>query len=407
LCLLVAFVGSSVSMDPCSNITASCGKCVDSTTDGTRHADSCLWCSKLNSCHSPNQKPMSGCDEDECVKSPDGGENANCSKVAGMDKGACPGYVPPPPPGPTPPGIWNPNCTCKDYCDYKCSNNETSQKDLHLYRVTPYITIGVKNLNTADPSSDVAFVLERKQLAMECATDPTQERCFLAHQNIYARYTVAFDGKWGPYQFCNPTTGSDGQPNVSAFSCCASFNHDNPGICIGPPTVESYSPYEKACSCARGNVSVGRVDHGLMSKHWTNGSDYETVLGGNWYSTPAPGECKGDEMPGSGKPGECTWKVSKSEYKNTTCVDAALDGNIEKRNPKCFNACPGPKGSIVWNSCYYECYTDTLNGVNGTKPMTKNEITEPWLKAMTSTNKTEGGCPYCIGEPPFQLGSCP
>lgn len=405
--VLLAVAAVASASDVCTRVKNGCGECVD-TESGGPHGDSCLWCDVLNECRMWNEKPATGCGPDECVRSPDGGGSSNCTKTAGIGGTTCQGFVPPPPPGPPAPGIWNPDCTCGSYCDYKCSNNESKSHRLTTYRVTPFNAPGILNMNTADPAGDIAFALERKDIRVECERNPSGERCFLAHQNIYGRFEIDWDGKWGPYQFCNPSTGSDGQPNVSKFDCCASFNHDNPGECVDMPNIGAFDPYDAACACHRGNVSVGRVDHALMSHHWSNGSGYTQTLGGYWYSTPGDGECTGDEKPGTGKRGECTWKVATALYKNTSCVDGALDAAVEAHHPTCFKACPA-KTDPAYDACYLDCFFESLNG-NSTlklKAMTKEAIVKPWVKAMASTNVTVGGCLPCVGTPPFALGSCP
>ena len=122
----------------------------------------------------------------------------------------CPGFVPPPPPPPVSPKIWDSAaCSCKDYCNYKCSNAvehaNTGLQNVTLYRLTPYQAPGIDSMNTADPGGDVDFVLSRKDIAVECQQHPGGERCFLAHANLYGKFTVEVDGKWGPYQVrCAP-----------------------------------------------------------------------------------------------------------------------------------------------------------------------------------------------------------
>ena len=77
-----------------------------------------------------------------------------------------------------------------------------SRQNISLIRLTPYTATGIDSMNTGDPGGDVAFVLERKGIEVMCEKDPTEERCFLAHANLYGHFTVEVDGQWGPYQFC-------------------------------------------------------------------------------------------------------------------------------------------------------------------------------------------------------------
>lgn len=218
------------------------------------------------------------------------------------------------------------------------------------------------------------------------------------------------DGQWGPYSFCNPTTGTDGRPNVSAFACCSSFDDDAPGVCNAPTDPSSFSPYRTACSCPRGNVSVGKVNHAAMSSHFHNGTSFVSVLQGNWFSTAAEGQCLGDARPGTGHPGECTWKLTVAVYKNTTCVDGRLDAEVERRGATCFGTCPS-KADPGYSQCWYNCYMMTVNGDPTAVPpvpgMTRAELTSPWVAALATTDASKGGCPVCRGSPPFRPGDCP
>jgi len=332
----------------------------------------------------------------------------------------CDGFVPPPPPPPYSKKIWNSTaCSCADYCDFKCSNAvehyNTERQNVTLYRLTPYNAPGIDSMNTGDPGGDVDFVLSRKEIAVECEQNPGGERCFLAHANIYLRVEVEVDGKWGPYQFCNPEGGN--HPNVSRFDCCSSFDHDDAGTCLPPGKARdesSFSPYPNTCDCARGNVSVGQVDHGEMEKWagWASHNTWSTTLGGVWYSTPRNGKCGKGQRPGTGKKGECTWRTVASSYKNTSCVDAHLDDAIEAHGKTCFDTCPPKTDKGAYYACYIACYFDAVGG-NPTSPggplkaMSKQQLTDPWVTAIGEEDPLKGGCPLCNGEPPYHLGSCP
>ena len=92
---------------------------------------------------------------------------------------------------------------CTDFCSSKCSfYNQTvdgtpAPHNLTLYRVTPRNVTGIENKNTGDPAGDIGFYLSRKSLVVECREDPTNERCFLAGDNIFAQFVVEFDGQFG------------------------------------------------------------------------------------------------------------------------------------------------------------------------------------------------------------------
>ena len=99
---------------------------------------------------------------------------------------------------------------CEDFCTSKCSffnatAGETGQPtNVTLYRITPKNVTGIQNKNTGDAPGDVSFFLGRKNLTQRCAQSPASFGCFLDGNNIYGKFTVEVDGRYGPYFECNP-----------------------------------------------------------------------------------------------------------------------------------------------------------------------------------------------------------
>ena len=99
---------------------------------------------------------------------------------------------------------------CEDFCTSKCSffnatAGETGQPaNITLYRITPKNVTGIQNKNTGDAPGDVSFFLGRKKLTQRCAQSPASFGCFLDGNNIYGKFTVEVDGRYGPYFECNP-----------------------------------------------------------------------------------------------------------------------------------------------------------------------------------------------------------
>ena len=99
---------------------------------------------------------------------------------------------------------------CEDFCTSKCSffnatAGETGQPtNITLYRITPKNVTGIQNKNTGDAPGDVSFFLGRKNLTQRCAQSPASFGCFLDGNNIYGKFTVEVDGRYGPYFECNP-----------------------------------------------------------------------------------------------------------------------------------------------------------------------------------------------------------
>ena len=69
-----------------------------------------------------------------------------------------------------------------------------------VYRVTPRNVTDIANKNTGDPTGDIGFYLSRKSLVVECRDDITNQRCFLARDNIFAQSVVEVDGNFGGYR---------------------------------------------------------------------------------------------------------------------------------------------------------------------------------------------------------------
>ena len=99
---------------------------------------------------------------------------------------------------------------CDSFCNYQCSFFNTSlgetgaPSNITLYRLTPKNVTGIQNKDTGDAPGDISFLLSRKNLTQECALDPKGWGCFLDGDNLYGKFTVEFDGNYGPYFECNP-----------------------------------------------------------------------------------------------------------------------------------------------------------------------------------------------------------
>jgi hypothetical protein len=109
--------------------------------------------------------------------------------------------------------------------------------------------------------------------------------------------------------------------------------------------------------------------------------EVEKILGGNWYSFPAEGECKGNARPGDGS--GCTWmpKLLKKKI-NATCLGQMVDHAVERAGEACFAACPDPTN--LTTSCADDCYISALvgNAEKGMKGMSVAEMLAPWTTAF-------------------------
>lgn len=147
---------------------------------------------------------------------------------------------------------------CSGECDFNSANDTGTAQQISLYRVTPRNVTDIANKNTGDPPGDIGFYLSRMQLVQQCARDPNSRGCFLAGDNVFAEFTVEVDGRFGPYQMCNPVMFPDagGATDTRDFECSAD--------CLTPPDC---SPHHHngsgwhggiSCFCDRANKTVGR-----------------------------------------------------------------------------------------------------------------------------------------------------
>jgi len=283
---------------------------------------------------------------------------------------------------------------CPDFCAGKCAFSPTPPAEMTLIRMTPRGVHGIANKDTGDDAGDLFFTLISAIKASQCtgADPPPWAGCFLNGDDIFIKSRVAVDGRWGIYQECNPASLPlpPEQENPGSFACCGSLNCT--GGATGPippaPPPHNSSTY---CFCDRTNHTVGRTSvtdqFREMSKFgpkWLIGT--AELVGGNWYSTPAEGECKGDAVPGQGG---CTWKVQEIlTVINQTCVTSNVYGAVEQHCPAAFEACPSPHYNRS-SPCYSEMFFESLLGnvTYGCTGMSRQELLVPWTRSFN------GGCP--------------
>jgi hypothetical protein len=190
---------------------------------------------------------------------------------------------------------------CEAFCSGQCSFFNTSAGEtgrpvnLTLYRMTPINVTDAANKDLGDAPGDIGFFLSRRTLRTECALDPTNQRCFLAHQNIYASFDVEVDGQYGPYLMCNPAARSWGS-DTSEFLCAVD--------CLTPPQCGSYQLNgtsfhgDYQCYCPRTNRTVGRQPR---SGDWTpndavTGASLPSQCGYNFEVQWPGGQCLGGRV---------------------------------------------------------------------------------------------------------------
>jgi len=254
---------------------------------------------------------------------------------------------------------------------------------------------------------------------MHCRINPSYFKCkggtgrFLYYDDVYVRYTVEFDGQFGPYSACNPVAHDDwtcADPCGSSGGMCPGLYISSKGGGTGPPDPAVCG----AASCTRAKQAVGWIPKGvthspcipgapcdkkpLPPAPWpANGYELQSLLQGHWFSTRAESECVGAARPGDGS--ACTWRLLPTGQvaKNVSCVHRKVMESVMAKNQTCFSSCadgnnPLPSNpSNCWTECTFQTIIGTWTGLSGTPGMSAAELVATFDNAMAPVAK--GGCP--------------
>lgn len=140
-----------------------------------------------------------------------------------------------------------------------------------------------------------------------------------------------------------------------------------------------------------------------------NGYELQTLVGGNWFSTPAAGECAPGSVVGPAgtplHPGKsaslgCSWRVVQLERTvNASCANGRMIA-AARQHPsaaKCFAECPDSavpnptSPSNCWTLCLFRTILGTWNATAGVQGTRSTELVTPWLSAFEP--EAAGGCP--------------
>ena len=319
-----------------------------------------------------------------------------------------------------------PCTTCADFCDGKCSFAGPSEmamplgvrQNLTVTRYTPADVAGLTDKDSGDAAGDLYFGLEELITPMHCRRDPSYFKCqngtgrYLYYNDTYVRYTVEFDGVFGPYSACNPVQKNDwtcASP-CGSHQMCPGLYTTTTGGGEGPPDAATCG----AASCTRSRTAVGwlpkKVSHAPCHPAGpcdrkplppgpfpAAGFELQSLVGGNWYSTRHEGECTGAARPGDGS--GCTWRLlpGAGATKSVKCVHTRVLQVVLARNSSCFGACPDgadplpASPSDCWTNCTFATILGTWNGATGTPGITAAELVGTFDNAMAPAAR--GGCP--------------
>lgn len=128
--------------------------------------------------------------------------------------------------------------------------------------------------------------------------------------------------------------------------------------------------------------------------------ELSTLLGGNWYSTRAEGECAASGN-GSTVGSDCWWKLrAVDRVVNATCANGRVISQVLKTRPSCFEACPQPtnRSSTCWIRCLFETLTGNATRVPPVPPMSRDAIVQAFEGAFEP--EAAGGCEQVPPCPP-------
>ena len=192
---------------------------------------------------------------------------------------------------------------------------------------------------------------------------------------------------------------------VTTEECCAAALHaatsaglpfwtwfPNGTCAVGTPTSGAAVPLNGAalgydrkyapthCDCPRAQAQAGRENLTAVFSGASAGALAKYPVGGEWYSTPAAGEC----APGhaAGDSSGCAWRlVQTTKIINASCMYRTLEAAVEALAPACFAACPQPSNAT--SACFLSCFNTAVTHA------TMAQLLAPWSAAFA------GACPLC------------
>eukprot|EP01046_Picozoa_sp_COSAG06_P030369 COSAG06_NODE_2880_length_6138_cov_2.667826_6_plen_344_part_00 len=168
------------------------------------------------------------------------------------------------------------NCTCDTFCDGSCSVKDMGGKQtMDLFRMTQFGVVDMTNKNTGDVPGDTSFVISRRTQAYECRQNPSSYQCGSGMAqfqgdvpnctDLVLKISLEFDGKYGPYQYCNPINSTDPQSVAAGINvgwdCLNQLSFSGHGGGGKPPPnfplqcSAGFSGYEGYCFTSQGKDS--------------------------------------------------------------------------------------------------------------------------------------------------------
>jgi len=200
---------------------------------------------------------------------------------------------------------------------------------------------------------------------------------------------------------------------AQALTGCKAAYHDSSSFACWYADPEYNTTWQaecdpSSCTCdAISNMSVGREEHAMCwhhsqqlskaafaeekhSKWFTYVGGLGCLTDGTWYSTRSEGECKAGVVDDS-----CWWRLAETHRTvNASCVDDHVVAAVQAYQPECWEGCALPANRTT--ACFLSCLFETIlgNSTAGIKPLTKQQVVQPFLDAFRT--EQDGGCPAAL-----------
>jgi len=233
------------------------------------------------------------------------------------------------------------------------------------------LTSTLNDKDTGDAYGDIFFYLgDRLQEPMACRHDPSWEMCrtksTLDRDSVYTMTVLEVDSTFG------------GCP--SGARTCSKYGACNP---IDPSGSEPWQCIPTTPKIGKANVTdrYPRAHGKTQFDLWK--FQASRLMGGFWYSTQRDGNCDEDAA------SDCQWRVLRTaKTVNATCANSKLHAPVIAANETCFNGCGDDQYDIT-SDCWISCFYTTLFGGE----IVAHQLADPWLKAFSSDDPADGGCP--------------
>ena len=261
--------------------------------------------------------------------------------------------------------------------------------NLTLYHINPLSRnpAELASMDLGDLAGDLFFDISTITQVFACSTGKPTHGVICDNKETHGdigvtAVIVEADTSWGPYGTCNICINGTSPLNHSHTCTGSEYVCDCSDSSTFPPKslpCTAHMGWENT-SAFLGASGIGKFcgfGHGVAATAACAGGAAADKLQGIWYSAPAKGECKG------GSSSDCHWRFRKVIKRiRRTCHAENFLSAVEKKDPKCFEACGTPRNTS--SVCYAYCFVDAALGkaartsTDPTGGMSAKELETAW-----------------------------